>query len=206
MCGSALIREVAHRAVPAASNGRLRAVQPAPGVTPGDSGSVRGEPRGTKAPPMAAEVQVDQDASGSEAGRGEGESPDSPGAAPVPRDMAGRWQPGYSGNPAGRPALLAGVRELARRHTELAIAALAVIAADPLAPPGARIVAARELLDRGHGRPSPVELVQDLALMSDDELERLAWALPSDEAGDVPGDEDLAALSDEALDALLDEP
>ena len=182
-------------------------MQPAPGVTPGDSGSVRGEPRGTKAPPAAAGVRVDQDASGSEAGHGEGESPDSPGAAPVVRDVAGRWQPGYSGNPAGRPALLASVRALARRHTELAIAALAVIAADPGAPPGARIVAARELLDRGHGRPSPVELVQDLALMSDDELERLELEERAALDGSAEGvQQDLAALSDAALEALDDGP
>lgn len=148
-------------------------------------------------------MRVDQDASGSEAGHGEGESPDSPGAAPVVRDVAGRWQPGYSGNPAGRPALLASVRALARRHTELAIAALAVIAADP----GARIVAARELLDRGHGRPSPVELVQDLALMSDDELERLELEERAALDGSAENvQQDLAALSDAALEALDDGP
>jgi len=57
-----------------------------------------------------------------------------------------------SGNPAGRPRIVAEVADLARRHTADAIAALVAIM-----PKGesdaARVSAANALLDRGYGRP-----------------------------------------------------
>ena len=63
------------------------------------------------------------------------------------RDPLGRWLPGRSGNMLGRPAVPQSVRALARQHTELAVRVLASIAADTGASTGARILAARELLD-----------------------------------------------------------
>lgn len=154
---------------------------------------------------------MDGEASGSGAGPADGADLDEQQqhqghdeAEPVPRDALGRWVQGYSGNPAGRPPVLATVRDLARAHTALAVQVLASIAADRAAPPGARIVAARELLDRGHGRASAVELVTDLALVSDAELDRMVQLEEQAQQQDLPPD--LATLSDEALDALRDEP
>ncbi len=63
------------------------------------------------------------------------------------------WEKGQSGNPGGRPKEVAEVRELARRHTNKAIATLAEIMLDENAPHNARVAATNSLLDRGHGRP-----------------------------------------------------
>ena len=63
------------------------------------------------------------------------------------------FQPGQSGNPGGRPKILAEVRELARTHTAEAIETLALIMRDPNQNARARVAAARELLDRGYGKP-----------------------------------------------------
>jgi HEAT repeat protein len=56
------------------------------------------------------------------------------------------FQPGQSGNPAGRPK---GIEALARAHTPAAIAALV----DALRSPKERVSAAVALLDRGWGKP-----------------------------------------------------
>lgn len=45
------------------------------------------------------------------------------------------------------------LRELARRHTEAAIAALVAVMQDPEAAPMARNAAANAVLQWGHGRP-----------------------------------------------------
>lgn len=65
----------------------------------------------------------------------------------------GKFAPGSSGNPGGRPRAAHHVVELARQHTNLAIEALAGIAGDPSAPEFARIAASATLLDRGWGKP-----------------------------------------------------
>ncbi len=65
-----------------------------------------------------------------------------------------RFKKGQSGNPGGRPAAIAEVRDLAREQTEKAIEGLASIADDTKAPPAARVAAYNSLLDRGWGRPS----------------------------------------------------
>lgn len=70
------------------------------------------------------------------------------------RDPAGRFHKGVSGNPGGRPAEVAGVREAARKFTTDAIQTLAHIMSDETAPHSARTAAAVALLDRGHGRPA----------------------------------------------------
>ena len=72
---------------------------------------------------------------------------------PANRAETGRFVPGQSGNPSGRPRRDENLAALARMHTEDAIAALVSIANDPKVNPSARISAANSLLDRGHGRP-----------------------------------------------------
>ena len=69
------------------------------------------------------------------------------------RGVKGRWLPGASPNPGGRPAALTEVRELARRHTAVAIAKLVKIAERGKSEM-ACIAAATALLDRGWGKPT----------------------------------------------------
>ena len=64
------------------------------------------------------------------------------------------FRPGQSGNPNGRPRVLADVQNAAREHSGEAIETLARIMRDPKAPAAARISAACALLDRGYGKPS----------------------------------------------------
>jgi hypothetical protein len=66
----------------------------------------------------------------------------------------GTWAKGQSGNPAGRPALPAEFREQIRSHTAAAIRVLVNALNDPDAR--VRVAAAKELLDRGHGKPATV--------------------------------------------------
>ena len=66
----------------------------------------------------------------------------------------GRFQPGKSGNPGGRPKEIGRVKELARVHTEEALSTLAAIMRDSKSPAAARVRAAECLLDRGWGRPT----------------------------------------------------
>src|SRR5690348_714211 len=78
----------------------------------------------------------------------------------------GRFRPGASGNPGGRPAALSDVRVLAREHTPAAVAKLAHIMEKGKSET-ACIAAASALLDRGWGRPTqPVS--------GDDELSPIA--------------------------------
>ena len=63
------------------------------------------------------------------------------------------FKKGQSGNPGGRPKVVAEVRELARAHTGEAVQTLVSIMTDPKSAPGARVSAANALLDRGYGKP-----------------------------------------------------
>jgi hypothetical protein len=63
------------------------------------------------------------------------------------------FKKGQSGNPGGRPKILADVRELARAHTVSAMNALVQIVEDESGPAAARVAAANSLLDRGYGKP-----------------------------------------------------
>lgn len=73
---------------------------------------------------------------------------------PRKKGGAGRpFQKGQSGNPGGRPRVLAEMQELARQSTPIALKALQDIVADPRSPQSARVAAAQALLDRGWGRP-----------------------------------------------------
>ena len=68
-----------------------------------------------------------------------------------------RWQPGQCGNPRGRPRVVGEIRDLARGQTEHAIEVLISVMRDGKASAAARIAAAREILDRGWGRPPQAE-------------------------------------------------
>jgi uncharacterized protein DUF5681 len=63
------------------------------------------------------------------------------------------FKKGQSGNPGGRPKVVAEVRELARAHTGEAVQTLVSIMTNPRAAPAARVSAANALLDRGYGKP-----------------------------------------------------
>src|SRR4051794_15528778 len=64
------------------------------------------------------------------------------------------FKKGVSGNPGGRPKVMAPIRDLARAHSAAAIEALASIVQDIDAPPAARVAAATALLDRAYGKPT----------------------------------------------------
>jgi hypothetical protein len=62
-----------------------------------------------------------------------------------------KWTKGESGNPGGRPKVLADLRDLARQHAPAAIKELARLAVKAKSET-ARVAAIRELLDRGYGK------------------------------------------------------
>lgn len=64
-----------------------------------------------------------------------------------------QFQAGQSGNPGGRPKASAKVRDLARAHTEAALAVLVEIATGGESE-AARVAAANSILDRGYGKPT----------------------------------------------------
>jgi|SRR5579864_589220 len=74
------------------------------------------------------------------------------------------FQPGQSGNPGGRPKIVAEVRDLARRHTASAIETLVHIMQHG-DKDAARVAAAQALLDRGWGKA-----VQSLDVAGDTSL------------------------------------
>src|SRR5919197_6143022 len=71
----------------------------------------------------------------------------------VRRGARGKWLPGTSPNPGGRPKVIESIRDLARQHTDTAIAALVKIA-EAGKNESARVAASTALLDRGWGKPT----------------------------------------------------
>jgi len=63
-----------------------------------------------------------------------------------------RFKPGQSGNPGGRPKVLAEVQEVARQHMPAAMSELARLALKAKNET-TRVAAIRELLDRAYGKP-----------------------------------------------------
>lgn len=65
----------------------------------------------------------------------------------------GRFEPGVSGNPGGRPSARE-IAAIARRYTPDALRALVEVCRTAIDNPAARVAAANGLLDRGWGKPS----------------------------------------------------
>lgn len=81
----------------------------------------------------------------------------------VIRLPSGRWVPGQSPNPGGRPKTLGHVRDLARAQTALAIDVLVEICRHGETE-AARIAAANAILDRAWGKPTVAVAVRDPGL------------------------------------------
>jgi hypothetical protein len=80
-----------------------------------------------------------------------------PGSTDETRDQTGRWKPGVSPNPSGRPKTDLKIRDLARQHTEAALNTLVECLASP--NDSVRVSAAQALLDRGYGKaPASLEI------------------------------------------------
>ncbi len=73
------------------------------------------------------------------------------------RDKNGRFLPGISGNPGGRPREVGHVRELAREHSDEAIETLVDLMCHAKSD-AARGAAAQALLDRGYGKSVAVSM------------------------------------------------
>lgn len=71
---------------------------------------------------------------------------------------AGMFQPGKSGNPAGRPKTDLAVRALARECSVSAILTLKALSEDAKTPAAARVQACNSILDRALGKPKQTNL------------------------------------------------
>ena len=92
--------------------------------------------------------------------------------------IKGRFKPGESGNPGGRPKEYAEVRELARKHTVEAIDKIVEIMNAKKSSGNTVLAAACALLDRGYGKPAQsVDLTTTPGAMSDSEVEERAIAI-----------------------------
>lgn len=97
----------------------------------------------------------------------------------VQRGVGRPFRPGTSGNPGGRPKAEAHVRNLARQNSLGALQCL--IALIDSADPRVALMAAKEVLDRAHGKPVP-EVSHDDKLGVTVRIVRLADAATSDPA------------------------
>jgi len=69
------------------------------------------------------------------------------------RDNAGRFLPGQSGNPSGRPKVAPELRAAAQEVSIEGLKVLTGIMRDEKAPQNARITAVQAIWDRGFGKP-----------------------------------------------------
>ena len=69
------------------------------------------------------------------------------------RDKTGRFVPGQSGNPGGRPKVLEEVRELGKAASPKIMRAFIKMALDEKTPAAQRIAAGNAVLDRTMGKP-----------------------------------------------------
>lgn len=93
------------------------------------------------------------------------------------------------------------VREIAGQYSAGAIGVLVKIAADTAAPPAARVSAAKEILDRAHGRPSAV--AEGIKLPAGDATKRGEAAIKAAMAGELPLDHLTALMNALAQQAKL---
>lgn len=97
-----------------------------------------------------------------------------------------KFKPGQSGNPGGRPK---GIAAKAREHTDNALTVLVDGMADP--DPRVRVSAAKEVLDRGWGKPLTMtaDVTKRLDDFSDDELDAgIAFLRSAIGAADTDGE------------------
>ena len=109
----------------------------------------------------------------------------------VRRGERGKWLPGKSPNPGGRPKVVTDIRDLARQHSETAVAALVEIA-EHGKNESARVSAATALLDRGFGRPTQ-------PLSGDDEMPPIGVSVADREAEKERRQAEARAMIDEAF-------
>ena len=76
------------------------------------------------------------------------------------RRSNGTFRKGVSGNPTGRPRIIADLQTAARSLAPDALSVLVEIMANERHPAAARVAAANSLLDRGFGRPSTAIIVE----------------------------------------------
>ena len=110
------------------------------------------------------------------------------------------FQKGTSGNPGGRPRVVADVQQLARERSPEAINILANVMRDEKAPPAARVAAANALLDRGYGKPTqPISQTLtkiDPSTMSDEELAAIVRSGKQADARPIGGPSVVVVQSD----------
>lgn len=103
------------------------------------------------------------------------------------RDDQGRWTPGHSGNPLGRPRAESVVAELAAAETEASLALLVRLRDDEAQPGRLRMTAALALLRLAVLRQVEVVPVLQVGRLSDAALAALTGPDPVEDPGDGDG-------------------
>jgi hypothetical protein len=114
--------------------------------------------------------------------------------------IATRFKPGQSGNPSGQPKAIISVVTAARQHTAAAIQTLFDIMSQKSATATARVMAAREILDRGWGKAlQNVSILNNERQLTDADIHRLIFEqrpeLGDTSAGAVPAPPDKNQLN-----------